>query len=113
MNEKSGFRRWVIRMEYVVIAVLVVAAIVLAALFYGRSVANSVGVAGDAMTGASADACQRQSAQEKRSGQAAERAWKSFKDSQERDADRTSARSAEVDIPLSDDDRGRERNDVK
>lgn len=113
MNEKSGVHRGAIRMEYVIIAVLIVAAIIVALLFFGRSVANSVGVAGQATTGAHSDACQMQSMQENRSAQtAAERACKSF-DSQERDAARTSVRSAEVDIPLPDDDRGRGRNDVK
>ena len=113
MNEKSGFRRGAVRMEYVIIAVLIVVAIILAVLFFGRDVMNMFGVAGQATTGSHSDACQRQSMQENRSGHAAaDRACKSF-DSQERDAARTSVRSAEVDIPLPDDDRGRGRNDVK
>ena len=123
MNEKSGFRRGATRMEYVIIAVLIVAAIILAFLFFGRDIMNMFGVAGQATTGASSDACQRQSMQENRSGHAAaERACKSFTDSkeceaaemtQERKAAETSVRSAEVDIPLPDDDRGRSRNDLK
>ena len=113
MNEKSGSRRWAIRMEYVVIAVLVVAAIILAVLYFGRSVVNSVGVAGDAMTGAPADACQRQSAQESGARCKAAESANKFADPQERKAAETSVRSAEVDIPLSDDDRGRGRKDVK
>ena len=124
MNEKSGFRRGAIRMEYVIIAVLIAAAIILALLFFGRSVANSVGVAGQAATGAHSDTRQWQSMQEERSSghTAAKRANKFFEDSQgreavemtqERKAAETSVRAAEVDIPLSDDDRGRERNDVK
>ena len=113
MNEKSGSRRWAIRMEYVVIAVLVVAAIILAVLYFGRSVVNSVGVAGDAMTGNSADACQKRSAQESGARCKAAESANKFADSQEHKAAETSVRSAEVDIPLSDDDRGRGRNDMK
>ena len=114
MNEKSGFRRGAIRMEYVIIAVLIVAAIIVGLLFFGRSVANSVGVAGQATTGASSEACRAQSMQENRSAHtAAECANKSFMDSQERKAAETSVRAAEVDIPLPDDDRGRERNAAK
>ncbi len=108
-------------MEYVIIAVLIVAAIILALLFFGRSVANSVGVAGQAATGDQSKACEMQSAQENRAGQAAAKCSdKFFVDSQECEAAETSARSAEtsvraaeVDIPLSDDDRGRSRNDLK
>lgn len=123
MTEKSGSRRGAIRMEYVIVAVLIAAAIILAVLFFGRDVMNMFGVAGQATTGAHSDAFQMQSMQENRSGHAAaERACKSFTDSkeceaaemtQERKAAETSVRSAEVDIPLSDDDRGRERNAVK
>ena len=114
MNEKSGFRRGAIRMEYVIVAVLIAAAIILAVLFFGRDVMNMFGVAGQATTGSHSDACQMQSMQENRSGHAAaERACKSFTDSQERKAAETSVQSAEVDIPLPDDDRGRERNAVK
>lgn len=113
MNEKRGSRWGATWVEYVIIAILIVAAIIVAVLFFGRSVVNSVGVAGKAMTGASADACQTQSAQENRPAHtAAERAWKSF-DSQERKSAETSVRAAEVDIPQPDDDRGRERNDMK
>lgn len=113
MNEKSGVHRGAIRMEYVIIAVLIVAAIIVALLFFGRDVMNMFGVAGRAVTGAHSDACQMQSMQENRAGQAtAERACKSF-NSQECEAAGTSVRAAEVDIPLSDDDRGRGRHDVK
>ncbi len=101
-------------MEYVIIAVLVVAAIILAVWFFGRDLMNMFGVAGQATTGDCSRACETQSMQENRSGHtAAERSWKSFTDSKERDAEKTSVRSAEVDIPLPDDDRGRGRNDVK
>ena len=115
MNEKSGFRRGAVRMEYVIIAVLVLAAVIVAVLFFGRDVMNMFGVAGQATTGAHSDACQMRSMQEERSSghTAAERANKFFEDSQERKASETSVRAAEVDIPLPDDDRGRERNDVK
>ena len=99
-------------MEYVIIAVLMAAAIILALLFFGRDVMNMFGVAGQATTGDQSKACEMQSAREDRAGQAAaERACKSFSDS--RDAAETSVRSAEVDIPLPDDDRGRSRNDLK
>ena len=123
MNEKSGFRRGAVRMEYVIIAVLVVAAIILAVLFFGRDIMNTFGVAGQAATGDCTRACETQSAQENRSGHAAaECANKFFVDSseceaaertQERKAAETCVRFAEVDIPLPDDDRGRERNDMK
>ena len=121
MNEKSGVHRGAIRIEYVIIAVLIVAAIILAVWFFGRDVMNTFGVAGQATTGAHSDACQMQSAQENRAGQAAAKCSdKFFVDSQECEAAETSARSAEtsvraaeVDIPLPDDDRGRGRNDVK
>ena len=114
MNEKSGFRRGAVRMEYVIIAVLIVAAIILAVLFFGRDIMNTFGVAGQATTGASTEACRAQSMQENRSAHtAAERANKFSEDSQERKAAETSVRAAEVDIPLPDDDRGRGRNDVK
>ena len=123
MNEKSGFRRGAIRKEYLIIAVLIVAAIILAFLFFGRDIMNTFGVAGQATTGASTEACRAQSMQENRSAHtAAERACKSFTDSkeceaaemtQERKAAEASVQSAEVDIPLPDDDRGRERNAVK
>ena len=114
MNEKSGFRRGAIRMEYVIIAVLIVAAIILAVLFFGRDIMNTFGVAGQSAVGDCSRACETQSMQENRSAHtAAERANKFFEDSQERKAAETSVQSAEVDIPLSDDDRGRERNDVK
>ena len=114
MNEKCGFRRGAVRMEYVIIAVLIVAAIIVAMWFFGRDVMNMFGVAGQATTGACSDACQTQSAQENRAGRsAAERANKFFVDSQKREAAETSVQSAEVDIPLPDDDRGRGRNDVK
>ena len=114
MNEKSGVRRGAIRMEYVIIAVLIVAAIILATWFFGRDLLNSFGVAGQAATGAHSDACQTQSMQENRSGHAAaECANKSFVGSQECESAETGVRSAEVDIPLPDDDRGRERNDMK
>lgn len=123
MNEKSGFRRGAVRMEYVIVAVLIVAAIIVALLFFGRDVLNTFGVAGQSATGDRSKACEMQSMQENRSGHtAAERANKFFVDSseceaaemtQERKAAETSVRSAEVDIPLSDDDRGRERNAVK
>ena len=113
MNEKSGFRRGAVRMEYVIIAVLVGAAIILAVWFFGRDIMNTFGVAGQATTCDQSKACEMQSAQENRAGQAAaERAWKSF-DSQERESAETSVRAAEVDIPLPDDDRGRSRNDLK
>ncbi len=100
-------------MEYVIIAVLVVAAIILAFLYFGWGVANSVGVAGEAMTGASADACQMQSTQESGARFKAAESADKFSDSQEREAAGTSVRSAEVDIPLPDDDRGRGRKDMK
>ena len=123
MNEKSESHWGAVRMEYVIVAVFVVAAIILAVLFFGRDVMNMFGVAGQATTGAHSDAFQMQSMQENRSGHAAaERACKSFTDSkeceaaemtQERKAAETSVRAAEVDIPQPDDDRGRGRNDVK
>ena len=114
MNEKSGFRRGAIRMEYVIIAVLIVAAIIAAVLFFGRDVIDMFGEASQTAPGTHLDTRQWQSMQENRSEQAtAERANKFFEDSQERKAAETSVRSAEVDIPLPDDDRGRGRNDVK
>ncbi len=101
-------------MEYVIIAVLIVAAIILAFLFFGQDIMNTFGVAGQATTGASTEACRAQSMQENRSAHtAAERANKFSEDSQERKAAETSVRAAEVDIPQPDDDRGRGRNDVK
>ena len=119
MNEKSGSRRGATWVEYVIIAVLIVAAIILALWFYGRSVANSFGVAGQATTSVNLDACQTQSVQGNMSGhEAAKHADKFIIDSQEcetacEDTGTKSVRSAEVDIPLSDDDRGRGRNDMK
>ena len=115
MNEKCGFRRGAVRMEYVIIAVLIVAVIIVAMWFFGQDIMNTFGVAGQATTGAHSDACQMQSMQEERSSDhtAAERANKFFEDSQERKASETSVRAAEVDIPLPDDDRGRSRNDLK
>ena len=121
MNEKSGFRRGAVRMEYVIVAVLIATAIILALLFFGREIMNTFGVAGQAATGVPSDACQAQSAQENRSEHAAaERADNFFVDSQKCGSAETSARSAEtsvraaeVDIPQPDDDRGRGRNDVK
>ena len=114
MNEKSGFRRGMIRMEYVIIAVLIAVAIILAMWFFGRDVMNMFGVTGQATTGDCSRACETQSMQEERSGHAAaERANKFFVDSQKREAVETSVRAAEVDVPLPDDDRGRERNAVK
>ena len=114
MNEKNGSRRSAVRMEYVILAVLIATAIILALLFFGREIMNTFGVAGQAATGDCSRACEAQSMQENRSAHtAAERANKFSEDSQERKAAETSVRAAEVDIPLPDDDRGRERNDVK
>lgn len=129
MNEKSGFRRGATWMEYVIVAVLIVAAIIAVVLYFGRDIMNTFGVAREAVRGNCSSACETQSMQENKSGHAAaECANKFFVDSQEagcgctapRKAAETSARSAEtsvqfaeVDIPLSDDDRGRGRNDVK
>lgn len=121
MNEKSGSRRGAVRMEYVIVAVLIAAAIAVAVWLFGAQILGMFQTSGDATCGA--HDCSAEKVEMLRDKACQQDVQSAGREADNRFCEPANAgRStsgwaidhAEVDIPLSDkDDRGRGRNDVK